>query len=85
MRPDLVDEGRRLVLEADSYEFHGSRKALLGDCERYNALTLHRWTVLRFGWEHVMFEPEYVLACLRDAAEEPLGRAVRAPRQDLPA
>lgn len=82
VRPDLVDEGRRLVLEADSYEFHGSRKALLRDCERYNALTLRGWTVLRFGWEHVIRQPDYVSACLQ---AEPLGRAVTASREDVPA
>lgn len=76
MRPDLVDAGRRLVLEADSFEFHGSRAALLRDCERYNQLTLHGWTVLRFGWEHVMLRPAYVVACLRLKAQEPVGRAV---------
>lgn len=82
VRPDLVDEGRRLVLEADSYQFHGSRKALLRDCERYNALVLHGWTVLRFGWEHVILQPDYVLACLRS---EPLRRAVPLPRRAIPA
>jgi very-short-patch-repair endonuclease len=82
VRPDLVDEGRRLVLEADSYAFHGSRQALLRDCRRYNALVLHGWTVLRFGWEHVILRPDYVLACLQS---EPLGRAVPPPRQVLTA
>lgn len=86
VRPDLVDEGRRLVLEADSYQFHGSRKALLRDCERYNALTLHGWTVLRFGWEHVMLQPDYVSVCLRELVNpEPLGRAASASRREIPA
>jgi hypothetical protein len=33
-RPDLVDRERRLVVEADSFEFHGRRAALRRDCER---------------------------------------------------
>jgi very-short-patch-repair endonuclease len=65
-RPDLVDPRLRLVVEADSFEWHGKRKALKRDCERYNGLTLRGWVVLRFSWEHVMFEPEYVAACLRE-------------------
>jgi len=68
VRPDLVDEHLRLVVEADSFAWHGKRKALKRDCERYNALSLRRWTVLRFSWEHVMFEPGYVADCLRVAA-----------------
>lgn len=67
VRPDLVDEARRLVVEADSFAFHGSRRALVSDCERYNLLNLAGWTVLRFSWEHVMLTPEFVAACLRCA------------------
>jgi very-short-patch-repair endonuclease len=67
-RPDLVDTERRLVVEAESFELHGRRAALKRDCERYTALTLLWWTVLRFAWEHVMFEPAYVAGCLRVAS-----------------
>ena len=69
-RPDLVDLERRLVVEADSFEFHGRRVALVRDCERYNALVLRGWTVLRFSWEHVMVEPDYVRASLERAARQ---------------
>ncbi|MGH3425613.1 MAG: endonuclease domain-containing protein, partial [Nocardioidaceae bacterium] len=65
VQPDLVDVRRGIVLEADSFEFHGRRKALKRDCERYNALVCRGWIVLRFAWEHVMFEPDYVAAALR--------------------
>ena len=64
-RPDLVDVGRRLVVEAESFEFHGQRRALRRDCERYTALVLLGWRVIRFAWEHVMFAPAYVAECLR--------------------
>src|SRR2546422_961802 len=30
-RPDVVDVRRRVVIEADSFEFHGRRKALVAD------------------------------------------------------
>ena len=66
-RPDLVDVGRRIVAEADSFEFHGHRVALKRDCERYNALVVRGWVVLRFSWEHVMHQPDYVRACLQGA------------------
>lgn len=59
-RPDLVDEVLGIVLEADSHGFHSHRAALKRDCERYNELTLLGWLVLRFSWEHVMFDPDYV-------------------------
>ena len=64
--PDLVDVDRRLVLEADSHTWHSSRAALRRDCRRYNALVLDEWTVLRFTWEHVMFEANDVRSCLED-------------------
>lgn len=75
-RPDLVDVGHRIVVEADSFEFHGRRSALARDCERYNALALRGWLVLRFSWEHVMFEPDYVRESLsRTRTVRPLRRA----------
>jgi very-short-patch-repair endonuclease len=80
-RPDLVDTARRLVVEAESFEFHGRRAALRRDCVRYTALTLLGWTVLRFAWEHVMFEPAYVAGCLRAAA---LGRRRAVGQVTLP-
>jgi very-short-patch-repair endonuclease len=83
VRPDLVDVGRRLVVEADSFEFHAKRAELKRDCERYNALVLRGWRVVRFAWEHVMFEPSYVQDCLARLTESPppagpLGRAALA-------
>jgi very-short-patch-repair endonuclease len=74
-RPDLVDRRRRVVLEADSFAWHGHRKALKRDCERYDALVIRGWTVLRFAYEHVMFEPEYVRDVLMFLVKGPSGRA----------
>lgn len=64
VRPDLVDELLRIVAEADSFEHHGSRKALVMDCARYDNLVADGWTVLRFAWEQVMHRPDWVHACL---------------------
>lgn len=61
---DLGDPVARLVLEADSFEHHGTRRGLVRDCARYDELTVRGWTVLRFTWEHVMLHPDYVRWCL---------------------
>ncbi len=74
-RPDLVDVTRRIVIEAESFEFHGKRRALKHDCERYTGLTVRGWTVVRFAWEHVMFEQDYVRQALLALVGHPDGRA----------
>jgi very-short-patch-repair endonuclease len=56
---------RRLVLEADSFEFHGTRRALVRDCRRYVSLVVRGWTVLRFTWEDVVYEPASVIESVR--------------------
>lgn len=71
VRPDLVDRTRRIVVEADSFEFHSTRSALRRDIERYTNLVARGWTVLRFAWEHAMFYPDYVRACLVAVATGP--------------
>ena len=64
VRPDLVDERLKLVVEADSFEHHGSRKALALDCARYDNLVAEGWTVLRFAWEQVMSQAAWVRSTL---------------------
>ncbi|MBZ5737449.1 DUF559 domain-containing protein [Nocardioides mangrovi] len=59
-RPDLVDVDLRIVLEADSFEWHGDRRALRRDARRYNLMVVHGWLVLRFSWEDVMLHPDEV-------------------------
>ncbi len=60
VRPDLTDDRLRIVLEADSFEWHGGRTALARDARRYNLLVIDGWLVLRFAWEDVMNDPRYV-------------------------
>jgi very-short-patch-repair endonuclease len=64
VHPDVVDTGRRLVLEADSWEFHTGKEAHARDCRRYTLLVVHGWTVLRFTWRQVMHDPDFVRWCL---------------------
>jgi very-short-patch-repair endonuclease len=66
-RVDLGAPQRRIVIEADSFAHHGHRAALERDCRRYTELTIRGWRVLRFAWEHVMFEPDWVADCIRAA------------------
>lgn len=60
VHPDVVDVGRRIVLEADSWEFHATKDAFQRDCWRYTSLTADGWTVLRFTWWQVMEQPDWV-------------------------
>lgn len=66
-RPDLVDVDLRLVLEADSFRWHGGRAELRRDAHRYNRLVLDGWLVLRFAWEDVMFGADGVRERLIEA------------------
>ena len=77
LRPDLVDRERRLIVEADSFAWHGSRRALRKDCRRYNRLVVLGFVVLRFSWEDVMHEPAYVQEVLAEAADVAGRRAQR--------
>jgi very-short-patch-repair endonuclease len=66
-RVDLGHPLLRIVLEADSFEHHGHRSALARDCLRYCELSSRGWLVLRFAWEHVMFDPTWVAARILEA------------------
>lgn len=69
---DLADPLRGVLLEAESWEWHGKNRGdFERDCERYTALALADWLVLRFTWSEVMLRPAYVLECLREVAARP--------------
>ncbi len=80
VRPDLVCHVLRLVLEADSWTFHATRKAHRRDCARYNLLVVRGWRVLRFTWEQVMHDQAYVRWVLAE-----LSRSVGRPEVAQPA
>ena len=67
VRPDLLDDQRRLALEAESFTWHGRRDQLTRDCRKYNDLVLLGLTLLRFSWEQVFLRPEEVCATLERA------------------
>ena len=68
-KPDLVDRELAIVLEADSFENHGTPAALRRDASRYNEFVVNGWLVLRFTWEEVMFRPEQVRRVILAAIE----------------
>jgi very-short-patch-repair endonuclease len=76
---DLGDIALRLLIEADSYEFHANEEAFRGDIRRYTAMVVAGWTVVRFCWEDVMFRQDYVRQVLADlvAAGAPARQRVR--------
>lgn len=71
--PDLADEALRVIVEAESFEWHGKRKALQRDCRRYNGFTLAGWFVVRFAWEDVMLDPTYVAEVLTELVRKRAG------------
>ncbi len=73
VRVDLADVDHRVVAEADSFEWHGDRHSLTADCRRYDELARAGWTVLRFAWEQVMFEPEWVAGVAADVLADRRG------------
>lgn len=64
VHPDVVDRGRRLVIEAESWEWHSGKEAFQRDCWRYTMLVVDGWVVLRFTWWQVMHDPDFVRSCL---------------------
>jgi len=69
LHPDLADRRLRIVIEAESFAWHGETAALTRDCVRYNAFTVGGWMVIRFSWYQVMFQPAYVLEVLQHAVD----------------
>lgn len=76
-RLDLANPALRVGLEAEGFEYHGTRRALVKDCRRHVNLTIRGWTILRFTWEDVMFDGEWVVdAVERASGLEPLTKRV---------
>jgi very-short-patch-repair endonuclease len=63
----------RLALEADGFEFHGSRRDFAADCHRYDELVAAGWLVLRLTYEQVIGDPAWVVATVRGALAQRLG------------
>ena len=70
-RIDLAHPTLMIALEADSFAHHGTRSALTRDCRRHASLTIRGWRLIRFSWEDVMFDPDWVVATVRCAVDGP--------------
>lgn len=62
VRPDLVFDDVKLVVEIDGFAYHGDRDAFERDRQRQNLLTAAGWTILRFTWRQVHNDPAAVIA-----------------------
>lgn len=76
---DVGDEEARLVLEAEGFAHHRSRKDLVRDRRRYTELTVWGWAILRFSWDDVMLHPERVRWAIRGWLDQRAGRPVSPP------
>lgn len=74
---DVGEAAARLVLEAESFEFHALPEAFAYDLRRYTAMVRAGWVVLRFGWDEVMHRPDEVRVTI-EAVLRRQQRAVRA-------
>jgi very-short-patch-repair endonuclease len=70
-RVDFVYLKARLVVEADGFEFHRERADYRRDRRRANACCRLDWSLLRFSWEDVRFDPDYVVDAVRVELSKP--------------
>lgn len=76
---DLGSEELRLIVEADGYETHGTRKGLRRDCQRHTEFAVWGWTSLRYAYEHAMFEQDWVRWSLHAWLARQAGLPVSSP------
>jgi very-short-patch-repair endonuclease len=79
---DLGNEKLRLIIEAEGYGTHGTRKGLRRDCRRHTEFAVFGWVSLRYAYEDVMFEQDWVRWSLRAWQATLAGRVpARPPRR----
>lgn len=83
---DLGSEELRLVVEAEGYQTHGTRQGLRRDCRRHTLFEVFGWDSLRYAYEDIMFEQDWVRWSLRSWRDTRRGRIPSdPPRADRPA
>jgi very-short-patch-repair endonuclease len=70
-RIDIGDPLDRIGLETDGFAHHSTRAALARDCRRYTNLTLLCWRMIRYSWEDVMFDRDWILESVERARAGP--------------
>lgn len=68
-RVDLAHRRRRIVIECDGFEFHGTREGFDRDLVRFTMLVAGGWRPLRFTWTQVMMAASWVLARVQDVLD----------------
>jgi len=58
IRPDFVWRDQRIIVEADSRKWHGSRQRMEIDHRRDQRLTAAGWKVIRTTWRQMRYHPE---------------------------
>jgi len=61
---DFCWPDRRLIVEADSWEFHGTRAAFERDRRRDQLLAAAGWRVVRVTWRQLRWAPAEVIAAI---------------------
>src|SRR4051812_45545996 len=64
---DFLWRDRRLIVEVDGYEHHGTRKRFESDRERDVVLGARGWAVRRFTWRQLEERPSWVAAMTKRA------------------
>jgi len=64
VKPDLLFEKRRLVVEIDGHEHHSDRDAFERDRHRQNLLVGAGYRVLRFTWRQLVEDPDGVIRAI---------------------
>lgn len=60
----------RIAIEVDGRAHHSDRRSFERDRARPNELTLQGWLVLRFTWEQITSDPEWVIATVCAAVRQ---------------
>jgi very-short-patch-repair endonuclease len=78
-RVDLGQRRIRLALEIEGYQFHGSPAAFSEDCRRYDDLVAAGWLVLRFTYQQILGDPDWVVESVRRAVASRTGGLFEQP------
>lgn len=76
---DLGSLAMRLAVEADGFETHGTRGGLRKDCERHTLFAIFAYSSLRFAYEDVMVDQDWVRWALRSWRDVRSGRVPADP------
>lgn len=72
---DLGDPRTGVLLEADSFRWHGAQVQLTTDAERYDELVARGYRVLRFAFDHVASRGGWIVEVVRRTLARARGTA----------